>query len=209
MTDLVPESFARELATEVNEAVDSERDSPYHEQEFTRIILDRLAEEGALENPIALWQEGSFNGATYRISGYSIPDDEERLVLITTIYTGEIPARRLSNDEILDACRQAIKFYESSRAGLHQKIDPSNSDVADLARRIHEARQNMGVLRIVVISDQQTGLGSVDIKGAFEGSRVLVDLYGIERLYRILGPDLLAMISLLTFGGNLATPCPL
>jgi hypothetical protein len=190
MSDVVPESFARELAFDVDEAVRSEKESPYHEQEFTRIVLDRLSEEGALENPSALWQEGSFDGALYKISGYSIPDDEDRLALITTIYTGEVPPRRLSTDEILGACRQAIKFYECGRAGLHQKIEPSNSDVGDLARRIYEARKNIGVLRVVVISDQMTGLGSVDIKDVFESTRVVVDLYGIERLHRILGAGL-------------------
>jgi hypothetical protein len=51
MSDLVPESFARELAADIDEAVRSEKESPYHEQEFTRIILDRLSDEGALENP--------------------------------------------------------------------------------------------------------------------------------------------------------------
>src|SRR5688572_29477904 len=109
VSNLVPESFARELAIEVDEAVRSEKESPYHEQEFTRIILERLSEEGALENPIPLWQEGSFEGALYRISGYSMPDDEERLALIATVYSGEVPPRRVTSDEILGACREAIK----------------------------------------------------------------------------------------------------
>lgn len=190
MIDVVPESFAREIAFDVDLAVRSEKESPYHEQEFTRIILDRLSDEGALENPIALWQEGSFDGELYKISGYSMPDDEERIALITTIYTNEVPPRKLSSDEILGACRQAIKFYECSRSGLHEKMEPSNSDAGDLARRIHKARDNIGVLRIVVLSDQLTGLGSVDIKDVFEGTRVVVDLYGIERLHRILGVGL-------------------
>jgi hypothetical protein len=85
MNDFVPESFAWELAAEVDEAVRSEKESPYHEQEFTRIILDRLAEEGALENPIPLWQEGTFGRDLYKISGYFMPEDEDRIALITTI----------------------------------------------------------------------------------------------------------------------------
>src|ERR1700735_3739584 len=90
------QSFARELASEVDEAVRSGQESPYHEQEFTRIVLDRLADEGALENPIPLWQEGTFGRTVYKINGYSIPDDEERLVLIATVYTGELIPRVLS-----------------------------------------------------------------------------------------------------------------
>src|SRR5581483_8229553 len=147
MVDLALETFARELASEVDEAVQSGQESPYHEQEFTRIVLDRLADDGALENPILLWQEGTFGRTIYKINGYSIPDDEERLVLIATVYTGEPTPRALSRDEILKACQQAMKFYECSRKGLHRQIEPANTDASDLARRIFDAGERIGVLR--------------------------------------------------------------
>jgi hypothetical protein len=190
MIDLAIESFARQLAEDVNEAVLSEQESPYHEQEFTRIVLERLADEGALENPIPLWQEGTFGRTIYKINGYAIPDDEERLVLIATVYTGEPIPRTLTKDEILKACQQAMKFYECSRKGLHKQIEPANTDASDLARRIYDAKDKIGVLRVIVISDGLTGLRSIDLKDAFDGTRAIVDLFGIERLHRILGEGL-------------------
>ncbi|MBK3664786.1 AIPR family protein [Bradyrhizobium diazoefficiens] len=190
MIDLPLETFARELASEVDEAVLSGQESPYHEQEFTRIVLDRLADDGALENPIALWQEGSFGRTVYKINGYSIPEDEERLVLITTVYTGESIPRALSRDEILRACSQAMKFYECSRKGLHRQIEPANTDASDLARRIFDAGERIGVLRVIVISDGLTGLKSIDLRDAYDGTRAIVDLFGIEQLHRILGEGL-------------------
>jgi AIPR protein len=190
MVDLALETFARELAAEVDEAVQSGQESPYHEQEFTRIVLDRLADDGALENPIPLWQEGTFGRTIYKINGYSIPDDEERLVLIATVYTGEIVPRALSRDEILKACQQAMKFYECSRKGLHKQIEPANTDASDLARRIFDAGERIGVLRVIVISDGLTGLRSIDLRDAYDGTRAIVDLFGIEQLHRILGEGL-------------------
>jgi hypothetical protein len=190
MDDLAPESFARELASDVEEAVLSGQESPYHEQEFTRIVLERLADEGALENPIALWQEGTFGRTIYKINGYSIPDDEERLVLVATVYTGEATPRALSKDEILKACQQAMKFYECSCKGLHRQIEPANTDASDLARRVFDAKDRIGVLRVILISDGLTGLRSIDLKKAYDGTRVIVDLFGIERLQRILGEGL-------------------
>jgi hypothetical protein len=190
MVDLALETFARELASDVEEAVQSGQESPYHEQEFTRIVLDRLADDGALENPIPLWQEGTFGRTIYKINGYAIPDDEERLVLITTVYTGELVPRALSRDEILKACQQAMKFYECSRKGLHKQIEPANTDASDLARRIFDAGERIGVLRVIVISDGLTGLRSIDLRDAYDGTRAIVDLFGIEQLHRILGEGL-------------------
>jgi hypothetical protein len=186
MSDLALEAYARELDAEVDEAVRSGNDTPYHEREFTRIILDDLAEIGAVENPVILWHEQNFGGDRAKITGYSMSDDNERLTLITTIYRGTIPLHELSSDEKLDAYRQAIRFFEASCKGQYQTIDPSLDDVRDFSRKIYEARDSIEVLRVVLISDQMTGLGHADIKGVLDDTRLVIDQYGVERLYRLL-----------------------
>ncbi|MGJ5051652.1 AIPR family protein [Bradyrhizobium oligotrophicum] len=208
MSDEAIETFARELAAEVEEAIQSGDGSIYSEEEFTRIVLDRLGDEGAIENPTLLWQEGNFARTKYKITGYSIPDDEERLVLVTTIHTGELPPRALSRDEILTALQQAMKFYECSCKGLHTKIEPSNTDASELARHIYEAREQISVLRIVLLSDGLTGLRSIDLKKAFDGTRIIVDLFGIERLQRILGQGLRRDDIVVDFSGDFGGPLP-
>ncbi|QOZ06635.1 AIPR family protein [Bradyrhizobium sp. CCBAU 51765] len=209
MSDEAIETFACELAGEIEEAIQSDDGSIYSEKEFTRIVLDRLGDEGAIENPTLLWQEGNFGRTNYKITGYSVPDDEERLILVTTIHTGELPPRALTRDEILSALQQAMKFYECSCKGLHTKIEPSNTDASELARYIYEAREQISVLRIVLLSDGLTGLRSIDLKKAFDGTRILVDLFGIERLQRILGQGLrrddIVVDFSADFGGSL--PC--
>jgi len=209
MSDEAIETFARELAAEVDEATQCGDGSIYSEEEFTRIVLDRLGDEGAIENPTLLWQEGNFARTKYKITGYSIPDDEERLILVTTVHTGQLPPPALSRDEIINALQQAMKFYECSCKGLHTKIEPSNTDASELARHIYEAREQIGVLRIVLLSDGLTGLRSIDLKKAFDGTRIIVDLFGIERLQRILGQGLrrddIVVDFSTDFGGSL--PC--
>ncbi|SDT08859.1 AIPR family protein [Bradyrhizobium canariense] len=208
MTDEAMEAFARKLASEVDEAIQSGDGSIYSEEEFTRIVLERLGDEGAIENPTLLWQEGNFARAKYKITGYSIPDDEERLILVTTIHTGDVPPRALTRDEILNALQQAMKFYECSCKGLHAKIEPSNTDASELARHIYEAREQIGVLRVVLLSDGLTGLRSIDLKKAFDGTRVIVDLFGIERLQRILGQGLRRDDIVVDFSAEPGGPLP-
>ena len=187
MTDEAVSTFANDLAAAVREAVKSEGGGFYEEVEFTRIILDQLCEGGIVDNAFLLWQEGTFGRLKYKISGYAFSDDDERLLLVNTVYTGDLPPRQLSTDEIFSACKCALKFYESSCKGLHTKIDPSNSDTSDIARRIYEVRDRIAVVRILLLSDGYMGLKSVDLRQSADGTRVLVDLYGIERLHRALG----------------------
>jgi AIPR protein len=115
---------------------------------------------------------------------------KDRLLLVTTVYTGDVPPRDLTTEEIRNAVSQAANFYKCGCEGLHTKIEPSNSEASDLARRIFEIHDRIEVLRVVLISDGMTSLESLDIKDAKDGTRVLVDLYGIERLRRILGDGL-------------------
>jgi hypothetical protein len=46
------------------------------------------------------------------------------------------------------------------------------------------------VLRVVLISDQVAGFGHADLKGGFDDTRIVVDPYGVDRLYRLLGKGL-------------------
>ena len=84
--------------------------------EFTRMVLDRLAEEGDVENPIVLWQECNFGRSRYQMSGYAMLEDDERLLLFATVYTGDLPTRALAKDQLLAGCSQALHFYEPDNA---------------------------------------------------------------------------------------------
>jgi hypothetical protein len=79
--------YANDLAGEVEEALRAGDGAVYSEEEFTRLVLDKLGDEGVLDNPIPLYQEGTFGRTRYKITGFSIPDAEDRLLLVTTVHT--------------------------------------------------------------------------------------------------------------------------
>lgn len=183
------DNFASELALEVTEA--TVVGSPYEVEEFTRIILERLAEEGVFENPILLIQEGVYGRGRYAISGYSISEDEDRLVLFGTLHTGAFPPSLVSNSELKHAVDLAERFLRYSSQGLHEKIEPANTDASDLARRLFDltAAGRISHLKIVVLTDGRTDGRSVDLSER-DDIRVEAELLGIERLQRILGEGL-------------------
>jgi hypothetical protein len=209
MTDDALDRYARDLAADIEDSIQTGTDTVYSEEEFTRIVLDELSDEGALDNPILLYQEGTFGRTSYKITGYSIPESEDRVLLITTIYTGEVPPRNLTGDELKTAVMRAVAFYRCSCEGLYKKIEPSNTEASDLARRIYEIHDRVDVLRIVLLSDGMAGLKSLDVRDTKDGTRVLVDMFGIERLHRILGEGLTRDDIVLDFSDQTgrALPC--
>src|SRR5262249_2971141 len=186
MTDEALIRYARDLSEEIEDSMEADPDAVYSEEAFTRLVLDKLADEGALDNPTLLYQKGGFGRMKYKITAFSIPAPELRVLLVPTVYTGELPPRVLTADEIRTAVTQAAAFYRCSCDGLHEKIEPANTEASDLARRIFEIKDRIDVLRVVLLSDGMTGSKSIDFK-TMNDTRVLVDMYGIERLHRMLG----------------------
>lgn len=182
-TDDRVDAFARELAAEV-----AETDSPYQSEEFTRILLDRLAEEGVFENPILLLQEGAFRRGRYAISGYSINEDEDRLVLFTTLHRGALPSPDATAGDLKHSAELAARFLWYSAKGLHKEIEPANTDASDLSRRLFElsGAGRISHLKVVVLSDCRSEGRAVELSDN-DGTSVEVEVLGIERLHRILG----------------------
>jgi hypothetical protein len=180
------DAFARALAVEVSEATAS--GSPYEVEEFTRLVLERLADEGVLENPILLIQEGTFGRGRYAISGYSISEEEDRLVLFATVHTGSVPPQSVASADLKQAAELAARFLWYSAQGLHEKIEPANTDASDLARRLFDlsASGRISHLKVVVLSDGRVDGRNVELSDK-DGTRVDVELFGMERLHRILG----------------------
>lgn len=177
------DKFARGFAAEIAEA-----DSPYESEEFTRLTLERLAEEAVLENPIVLMQDGSFGRGRYSISGYSISDEEDRLTLYATIYSGTLPPRAVAAGDLKQAAELAARFLWYSAQGLHEKIEPANTDASDLARRLFDlsATARISHLKVVVLTDGRIEGRKVELMDR-AGTGVEVELFGVERLHRILG----------------------
>lgn len=181
------QSFAEALAAEIEEAVSSP-DAPtlFSGEMFTKLVLERLEEAERLEQAFDLYQEGHTGRASYRIDGYAIDEDRGTLELFTTIHTGEIPPVRLAMAEIRSAFDRALRFARASMEGLADKLEPSNTDASDLARRIERETDRITSIRLILLTDQMTGPAVPDA-GEWSGRTIEYDAFDIVRLHRILG----------------------
>ena len=115
--DLAIENFAIDLHAEVQEAIDSGNGTDGAE-EFTRIVLRDWVMRERWKTHSFFGRRGTFGRTRYKISGFSLPEEEDRLLLTSTIYTGEQPSRVIGRDEIMQALMHMLKFYESSSTRL-------------------------------------------------------------------------------------------
>lgn len=182
-------AFSEELRREVEESLNS--DEPYSEPLFTRLVLDRLADEGVIENPIPLPQggDGTFGTTKFKITGYSLAEDDERLVLVTTLHSDQVPPASLAPAEIRTAAERAARFFSCSAKGLHKKIEPVNTDASELARKLHAIHDRVSFIRVVILSDSLVGTFEMPDQ-VIDGTKVGYEIFGLERLFRVLGQGL-------------------
>jgi hypothetical protein len=176
--------FADSFAVDVADGLTA--DMPFSAGVFTRLVLERLEEAGHLEGAFDLHQEGRLGNAGYRIDGFAFDEERFRLDLFTTLYFGETEPPRISAAETNRAFERALRFASACVDGLASRLEPSNSDASDLARRVEAEASSLVAVRIVLLTDGILTVAtsaSTDLKGR----TVEYDAYDIVRLQRVLG----------------------
>ncbi|AGA08330.1 AIPR protein (plasmid) [Sinorhizobium meliloti GR4] len=187
MSEDATSDFARALAAEVDEARDDPTiDIPSTEALFTRIVIDELEEIGHFEAAFDLPQEGKVGRSPFRISGYAIDEDAGQLTLFATHYSGDVPPRRVPASDLLKTAERAGTYVAACIGGLADRIEPSNTEAGDLARRVAALGERIDRFRIVVLTDCIAG-GTLPAAVDSHGKAVEIELYDIVRLHRVLG----------------------
>ena len=135
---------------------------------------------------MSLWAQGSFGAARFRISGYALDEEQERLTLFTTLYAGASAPTTLGLEDVRNAVERAARLFVECARGRAERIEPKDGDVVDLAHLLGEIHHRISFLRVIVLSDcemQQRRIETTEL----EGTRISADLIGLERLQRILG----------------------
>lgn len=179
--------FAQELANDVEEAVASpDAFSVFSSVMFTHLVLERLEEAGRIEGAFDLFQEGYSGRASYRIDGYGLDEERGSLELFTTIHTGEVPPRRLTTAEVRTAYERALRFARASVDGLADKLEPSNTDASDLARRIEREAARITAIRLTLLTDAITP-STLPADDSWADRQIEHDAFDMDRLHRVLG----------------------
>ena len=183
MTDDALAEFAQEIAAEVEESLSAE--TPFSQEVFTRLTLERLEEVGHLDGTYPVYQEGRVRNAAYRIDGYAFDEERLGLDLFTTLYSDDLPPVKLPAADVTRALERALRFASACVDGLASQLEPANTDASDLARLIESNAQSLSAVRIVLLTNSV--IGNIAQPVDWRGKPLEFEAYDIVRLFRVLG----------------------
>ena len=145
---------------------------------FTERVIEDLSEIGELEDG----QACHLKRRDYSISGYELNDEEGRLDLFVTLFTGAQKPDKIAPKAIDGAIDGAITFFDEARNGLHRKLEEA-SPAFDMALRIAESA-GIDRIRVFVFTDAVSK--EVDRPaGQRSGALVSYHVWDLEGLFRI------------------------
>ncbi len=164
---------------------DRSEDMSFKEEAFTELFIGELAQTGAITEGHVCHFDRKVGNAVLRVDGYYFDEEEEeRLDLFVTIYSGDGAPREVSRDEVTRAVKGAMRFYEHAVAGVHEKMEPSD-DAFSMVQRVHEVSKGLSELRVFVLTDglakEFSGSKGVALR---KGLAMKVHVWDIQRLSR-------------------------
>ena len=145
------EDYARDLKNSVRFVAGNDESESFLVEAFMRVVLDRLAEAGEIEDA----EVCSHPGHGFRLNGYEINTDEESLDLFVAVHTDEAPPHRVEKSRVDTAVKQLASFYEKCANGLFQKMEET-APAFMLAQQIfliHNSQGGFSRIRFFAITD--------------------------------------------------------
>lgn len=171
------EAFLADVGQEVRERAES--DQLLLPGAFTTWAMDALANAGEFDE--GYLAEHRDHGM--EVSGYAVNDEATVVDLIVTSYRTRREVETEPRGDAVAAIKRLFNFFVKSRSGLYERLEES-STAFDLALELHAIASEVQQLRLILVTD---GLvrSEIPVPGEIEGISIIVDVWDIERLYRL------------------------
>lgn len=157
----------------------------FKENAFTSLVLADLSEAGIIDDGESCHYAGQFGSGRTKVNGFGVGEDEDRVDLFTTIYTGVDELMSVSPEAVRTAAERATRFLRMIFQDKHRDMEPS-SDAFSMASRIAELRGGIASVRVYVLIDGVSSLTELSPE-RIGGLPVAFHVWDLERLYRSLG----------------------
>src|SRR5437867_1271160 len=125
-TDLI--KFFHELESDITDRASPDGDpssAAFRETAFTEIVSDELDGSGILESPVVCYFEGGHGAGSFKVNGYSIPDEDSRLDLFITHYAWSSDQMQTINASHVTAeFNKLERFLGRAFSGHHENLEP-------------------------------------------------------------------------------------
>ena len=174
------EAFAENLRHEIVAEAHRSEDGAMLPEAFTEYAIDAMTDTGD-------WPEGQACYHRQRgaeVSGWGWDDESGTINLAVTRYSGTGEVTRLAKSEATASLRRLRHFFELCIGGLHKTLEES-SPTFDLAYRIARSADRIAHVRLFLLTDMVTSMGSKEIEpiGELNTSSHVWDLERLHRLF--------------------------
>jgi hypothetical protein len=184
------ERFAEDFRQEVVSRVEAAEEGGFSADAFTELFIEYLQEKaGELDDTIACsHQSKTSRGAILEMSGYGLSENGETLDLLVTLYSGDVPPRRLTADEVSTAFTRLARLYSEAANGGHQKLEESCPAFDAFQSIWHAVKMEKSLLqvRLILLTDS---IVPDTIKRPADQDKETIrfnyDIWDMERLYRL------------------------
>ncbi len=172
------QQYAVNIQQDVIARADAAEEGALRAESFAELMFEHLVDAGEIDDGIVC----QVDGRGIRCSGYYLSEDNDRLDLFLVIPYLDGTASTTPKSDVDAAFRRLGTYLEKALAGLHRQQEEALSGF-DMSRAIWEAREDLGHVRLFVITD---GLVTIDqIQSRMLGSiEVSNHLWDLRRLHR-------------------------
>jgi len=174
------------------------------EHKFVEDIGEMLVEAGEIDDFV----RSSYRSRGMKVDGYCFDEEFSNLNLIVAHWKDEpdISKANVTNTVIDTEFKRCIKFFQNSKSGLYNKIEVAN-EAHELARLIHELKNDIIGVRIILITDGFTEKRAAKVE-IIDGIEFRLIIWDIERIIQFVetGEKEIVVIDFLE-NGNGPIPC--
>jgi hypothetical protein len=182
-------TFLNEIESDITADVQPNAGDPaeFRELGYTRRLADDLDEAGVLESPVVCHYEQGRAAAAFKVSGYSVPDEDSRLDLFLTLYIppphSEVPT--LNASEIDTSFNKLERFLGRVLDGLHQELEPALPE-RYMAERIQQLRGKFDRVNFFLFTNCRLAVRrEKQRKPEVHGVPAAYEVWDIERFRRL------------------------
>lgn len=156
----------------------------FKENVFCEYVVEHLADIGITENAEVCHFERPTKKGMLKVNGFAVNDDGDTLDLFASHFLDLQGLEKVNKEDITKSAKEAIRFLNAARKGLHTQIEAA-SDAYAMTSRIYEVVPHLTRARIFILTD---GLSRVkDVRGAqIKGMPLSLEfeIWDAERLFR-------------------------
>jgi hypothetical protein len=150
---------------------------------FVQVVSEYMVEDGVSEDlQPCFFRAPAGNRQLMEAAGYGIGADGT--VLEMAVVELGMQGKSIAQQRVIQRFREAERFVDKCRAGLHQHLEPTSPSY-DMAQRIGEIWPKLEKVRLFLLTDGRSSLKQLDNR-ELEGTTITRELWDLKRIGRLL-----------------------